>query len=836
MARHWALFPTYLVRSSGFSFERIERLRFDASLAAMGRLSHARLRSDAAGAEVVRLLDDLRYDEHPAFSDPTTHNKRRKLVRKVRTYALDATRPPPDAALGALTELLSEATAALAVLSDRRRALAMEQEAFERTFQEELSARRRELADCFETDPRLLEAVFMQSPKAHAGLSALLARHDPARTSKTKGRERTAVGYLQRFCAKNDTNSMCGPVGFGVVEAGDADASFDLEGLGARRVYFSKWAAEALREALSRRAFGVEGALIRRNPTGRLEGGRLSWCRIQHDATTFFERRYAAVEASPEIRAVWERLSRPLRLHALSEQEQELAEELLDAGALLDAPALPFGSFDPLADLSAEVQTWSAPEASAAVGEIDQLVRRFETSAYPERIHALENLNERFEAIAGTPAIRNEGAHYADRALVHEDCAATLSARFSEAEATTLVGRLEPLLSAVSLPLEIARENVRAWFDTRFKGAGPVPALEVHRAFDKERPYVGASGTERHRALQRALDSIRSVMAAAVAGAEDNVARISAGAIRDHLPELSRPAYASADLMLARGESGATTYVLGEMHGFFMLPTFWFDVAPTSFANEAMEGLRSCMRSLAGGRRTAEALFIHTQATNRRHGIADGDLAVVSFGDREDEIPFGSLDVTLAEDGIRFEVDGAEVVPLMTYETYPFLLYTSPLAPIVDEFTGKFPPADLLPAGLAGADAPRLILQDDTDGAGGRGDIVFRRATWVRSARDLVDALESTGDERLFVRAQGLKETLGCPRCVFYSCPGEPKPILLDFESFFLVESFARTVRALKGDEEVKLSEMLPGPTDLLLSAPDGRRTSELRIGLYRPS
>ena len=60
---------------------------------------------------------------------------------------------------------------------------------------------------------------------------------------------------------------------------------------------------------------------------------------------------------------------------------------------------------------------------------------------------------------------------------------------------------------------------------------------------------------------------------------------------------------------------------------------------------------------------------------------------------------------------------------------------------------------------------------------------------------------------------------------------------LVDFDNFFLVESFAHLVARQAvdaGDAVVRLTEMLPGPDELFATGPDGPRTSELRMGFYR--
>jgi hypothetical protein len=86
----------------------------------------------------------------------------------------------------------------------------------------------------------------------------------------------------------------------------------------------------------------------------------------------------------------------------------------------------------------------------------------------------------------------------------------------------------------------------------------------------------------------------------------------------------------------------------------------------------------------------------------------------------------------------------------------------------------------------------------------------------------------------LFQRAQQVRAHLGCPSVVFMSFPSEPKPVHIDFENFFLVEAFAHLLSRQAPEAIVGVSEMAPGPDELVATGPDGTRTSELRIGVYR--
>jgi hypothetical protein len=77
------------------------------------------------------------------------------------------------------------------------------------------------------------------------------------------------------------------------------------------------------------------------------------------------------------------------------------------------------------------------------------------------------------------------------------------------------------------------------------------------------------------------------------------------------------------------------------------------------------------------------------------------------------------------------------------------------------------------------------------------------------------------------------------PRHVFVRTPLERKPFYVDFAAPLLVENLARIVRrARKADATtpVDIVEMLPGPEQLWLAGPAGRRhTCEFRVVAVDP-
>jgi hypothetical protein len=133
-----------------------------------------------------------------------------------------------------------------------------------------------------------------------------------------------------------------------------------------------------------------------------------------------------------------------------------------------------------------------------------------------------------------------------------------------------------------------------------------------------------------------------------------------------------------------------------------------------------------------------------------------------------------------------------------------------------------------LPMLVAGVHAYDPFPAAGADGHGPRitiGRTVWRRETWDIPA---MQAPERPEDAANWARG------LSLPRRVFALCPGELKPIYIDFDSPVLTRILCRQLRRAVADfpgQPARFTEMLPGPNDCWLADRSGQRyTSELRL------
>src|SRR5262249_48755543 len=147
---------------------------------------------------------------------------------------------------------------------------------------------------------------------------------------------------------------------------------------------------------------------------------------------------------------------------------------------------LPAGIFDPFPVLLDSALAWSGEDALTEVRALQEDVRAFANAPFSARRAITERVSERYQAFTGEAAVRAGGKHYADRLLIHEECQAELTVDLGRAARVMLERSLPPLIRVCSLPTELARENVRAWFRERFGEGRAIAVLEAHRAFDEE--------------------------------------------------------------------------------------------------------------------------------------------------------------------------------------------------------------------------------------------------------------------------------------------------------------------------------------------------------------
>jgi len=283
----------------------------------------------------------------------------------------------------------------------------------------------------------------------------------------------------------------------------------------------------------------------------------------------------------------------------------------------------------------------------------------------------------------------------------------------------------------------------------------------------------------------------------------DPIAAFSAlaDAVPDDLPLLCSP-----DIMIARQPDGSPLLVLGEVHDTLMLWGWALGFAPDAAT------LTAEMTSFAEG---LGLDGIATLLTAKRMKIVPFEYPGVSIAFRaasdsaNPTVPIAAVDVVPGPDRLELVVRATGQTLRLHNGELPSLAHALFALPRCVPFRLD-----------RGAFTPRLVADD----------IVLQRACWRfdRATAGLQPAYSGTRYE-LFLDMCRLRRRLGLPERVFVKLPGEPKPIFVDFRSYFLLEMWEALLAA--GVEAV-VSEMLPDRDALWLTDETGAQvTAEIRTG-----
>ncbi|MCY1079556.1 hypothetical protein [Archangium lansingense] len=450
----WNLFPHLVVRTTGFPFERLERLRCPDAAESARRLWAERRELEALKASGPRL------------------------------------RRPPSAVLAALkagrpvdVEGL-ESPEFFATYNVHARAAQEAESAFEAAFSRE-SARVEEALAALRTEPRFLEAVASSSPPVARDL---LAGREGARL------KRQVASYLQRVCAKNETMSFFGPINYGRVELGaPTGVSVRWSGpevLVGRNTFAASWLVLGLVRVI---AADPEVAL---------------WLVLRRKAFASMPPRKGAAPNPASVEDVLPRLveavdgTRPLL--ALREALGVELPLLLDAvrfglqrNLFTHQLEVPAASHHPLEDLAERLAGLPGQAAREHLRELEGLLgvmARYSAADAVTKMALNEELaklaRERWSVAPQAASSTSENHNfYQDRLPMREECGGDLRLTVGGERAEELTRRLEPALGLMGEASLRTREASRAAV-AALVGARTVPFWKVVAAYgEKPVPY-----------------------------------------------------------------------------------------------------------------------------------------------------------------------------------------------------------------------------------------------------------------------------------------------------------------------------------------------------------
>lgn len=809
MTETWQILEPLAVRTTGFPIEILERLRTPHTLT----IVRAILECEQEIERQRRLLLDEQFRSAVtlAHADPQGS----KLLRQLSSWrrAIGRERLIED------VEMLPASLASFSAMLAHWNALLQKRETL---YKEGTTIWNAEAAEAcsllreFAGDVRIQEAVFLSNPDMYQALRRYLAEDPGAvRTSAAHKFERRFFLYLQRFCAKNETQSFFGPINYGYLaptQVENVRMRRSEAGLRQRVTFPSQWLAEALATKIS------EDPALR--PFLRPRRG--TSCLLRGHAFYFpATGKHLSVEAkTARLFTLADGHCTLEKLAAQLEEPWPTTWERIDSlrrrGVLTTDVLIPPDRAEPLLYLAEWLQEVPGDLARGCfwreiVHDLSAGIAALASANLEERHVLVERLEARFVEAIGGEARRGAGTMYADRFLFFEECLGDLDeCSLGGALAQHVQQRLQPILH-----LAHAYAQLRAKHDLlmakrvleRFAPTeGGVPLLAYFQSLAAEPP---ANIKDDSDGLELFLERLRTLVHTQSDG---HIARLNSAdlPIEDLAWDAENYHCTSLDLMLAAPSQaslaeGTFQLVLGEMHPY---PLLW--VFPTAyFAQEQntcwQQMLIKELQHQPDSYQAAQFGF------TRKTKIFPYQLPGPTIELRPryptcEAIPVAAVTIRESATGLYLDAEGQHV-RLYT----PITRRSSgldPLAPL------SFPALEPPPISL-GAHTPRIEIDN----------VVYQRECWLVEGGLFGESTEKGFD--LFLEVWRWKAQLGLPDEIFVRAAHEPKPVFIDFTCALSVELLATLARQSK---QLTITEMWPDTRHLWLDGPDGRHTCEYRL------
>ncbi|QUQ64540.1 lantibiotic dehydratase [Kutzneria sp. CA-103260] len=685
--------------------------------------------------------------------------------------------------------------------------------------------------------PAFRSAVAWQNRTVLETAVAPFLRWDPAtakRASMVRQRAELVAHYWQRFCVKNDTIGFFGPVGWGAWDDGvEGLATEPGTGLVATtEVYFSSWAVDAVARSLDADPELRPWIAPRRVPYLRLGRGSVTMPGLRAQATDEVQAQLLELcDGTRPVGVLAREASGKLGRELTEADVTEVLEGMRRARWIVWRLEVPAGAH-PERQLRAVLDRVGDPEVRDRALQRLQILedgrhRLREVYGDADRlVEAMAALEEDFAALTRTAAQREKGGRTAPcRSVVYSDCRRSATVRLG----TGLVDELTPL----ALCLTAAR-----WMTSRYADVVGARIREVYERLRERNGQVDlaslwfATLPAPHPDAVADAEQVQSELRerwARIVDAPPSARRVrlrSADIAEKVRDEFGEPApawwmarYYSPDVLIVAKDENAVArgeyeLVLGELH------CAMNTVAQSLFAmqhKDIRELFAETTQDFPGPRLTPmlpNELPHRGSVRNRQALMRDQDYYVAFVDHTIDPLrprTVMSADIQVEDrDGQLTAVlpDGSEFDLL---HAYGHALTNQ----VMDKFTVR-PDAD---------HSPRITVDRMT----------MARETWRFAAGDEdLGFAEEKIEARRFVRAGQWRRRHGLPRFVFVVSPAEPRPYYVDFDSPVYVAIFAKSLRRLARRDpsaKVRISEMLPDPTQTWLTDAEGSRyTAELRF------
>jgi hypothetical protein len=793
----WSAFRTALLRSAGFPFEWLNDLTSSTLEERDALLVDAHVRRERARNDTLDALWAMRGDMQP--TDMTTLNRAIRRVGGAKTVteshpAISAATAEWNAAVAQFDSLLRSAELSATLTTEYEREAGLLLQHF--------------TADYFK------DAVLLSSPSTYEAC----CRASDGRGFRGSQTELAAYRFLQRYCAKNETGGIVGPlnlISMGSVPTGAVtypDETFEVDdpvlgrivytadgdGRSAeRRTFLSYWAARELGRSLLQ---GTAGAHDDRRPF-RLLGAPMP------ALSTVDARVLDRIDGQTSIKALASALGMPV------ETVRTAISHLAGLGLIEEnwrAPYFTRDAGEDLRRLAAQIDTPHARNVCRLIAD----VRSFAHAKLEDRPALLSAITNDFSRLTDKPAWRGSGRLKGDRAVLYEEARGNIrDARIDAAGAQRLSERLSTaldLLASLAIDERAAGQSLLAEELAR-RDTGELSAAEV-RAMGAAIPRTSPDHMTMRERFLGLLDP--SVPCVEFSRAD----LVDAGLIRDDLDDW--PIFGAADLMLTGSgdgdEPGPGSIILSELHHIWPPLASWVRALYDDSQLGNQELWRTVTAELAPAVPAMQEIVRkgkNTDSSPYGHTILSLDTGL-PIPDAE-TMPADRLVVRRWQDGFIGLHDPAGRRDLWLLPDY------DDNGVDVGGLIHCATPALSLSAFKLGPHTPRIVI----DG------VIIQRRRWEMSAADVPSAGGRVPTEREWLALQVWRHDLGLPTRAYFWLNTEAKPMYLDFSSVVSVSNFHRCLRPA---QRVAVTEAQPDPRRLWLRTKDGTQTSEIRTLLWR--
>jgi hypothetical protein len=811
----WRIMPYVIVRRAGFPINWLESLRFTETLACVKNVLEIEKRLDEQRLAIVRLIEHLVVREKNGQDRRhllSTMSKIRKGLAKRKTLQCPA--------IPVEEEGYDQLGREVAAWNDLLQQAAEQQRAGRECAESEMKEKRARLRQLLHS-PRLREALWSMNPRFDEAVTRYLENPRGERTSDDKRFERRLITYLQRLCAKNETNSFFGPIDYAKPnpeQQAPVVYEWAVPFVRERRVFCSYWAAETLLEKICSEPGATPFLRPRRHTLYSRVNDHVLRSGLSGRETTLSALAaavYDLADGTLSFREMAERLRQPL--DAVLAEGKLLAQQQ----AIILHPLLPGDEADPIAWILTwlKEQPQSFPQRDGWIANLLRLqeeIRTLEETGWPERKERLRELERMFARLTARDATREAGEMYADRSIVFEDAHGPLAIEIGGTLWAQLEESLQPILEAARADaIQTSRQERQAaarLLDEWSNGRGTMPYLRFlhHRsriAGEQHLPEPALSSFQRAAAqrFEEGDPSTPICLQAADLDAEGTGQTV--GEAEDDLDSY----FLSVDLMFIPTDGDDVQIVVGEAH-----PQFLTAVFPSACFHPERERMMEEIDAWAKRQRA----YPHMAqiAYHRKTKIFPYRLPgkVIELLPRLPEIddqviPAGELHVSNREGQVYLhDQTGKEwrlYPPLHAEPLDPVALFSHPRLGIGTVKTGNR--------------TPRIVM----------GRVLLQRARWELDADAWRVEQGSDHPFDLMLHVYRLKEQEGMPDWVFVRVEGERKPFCIDFANVFLLEMLQGL---LKQSRTAVFSEMLPAPNDLWLDDGGERYCCEFRTMCLR--